>query len=103
MQTKTLPAPTLNTSYTLQQSKRKDKKYTIILLNNKKINFGQKEAEDFTTHKDETRKEAYIGRHQKRESKFWEHDEQNLSTPSYWSRYLLWELPDMDAAIKDIE
>ena len=56
MQTKTLTSQTLNTSYTLQQSKRKDKKYTIILLDNKKINFGQKDAEDFTTHKDEDRK-----------------------------------------------
>ena len=38
-----------------------------------------------------------------RETKYWVHNKDNIKTPSYWSRYLLWEIPDMDEAVKNIE
>ena len=57
--------------------------------------FGQRGAEDLTMHKDEERKKKYLIRHQKRETKYWVHNKETIKTPSYWSRFLLWELPNM--------
>ena len=45
----------------------------------------------------------YILRHRKNEEKFWNHTKNNLLTPSYLSRYILWELPDINDAIKFVE
>jgi hypothetical protein len=45
------------------------KKYYIITESNKKVYFGQAGASDFTIHKDEQRKQRYIDRHKKNESK----------------------------------
>lgn len=59
---------------------------------------------DFTINKSEDRKNAYIGRHQKRESQFWGFgDKDNLYTASFWARYLLWEKTDIFDAIDHIE
>ena len=81
--------------YTLRDSTRKDKKYMVIDPFINILHFGQRGAEDYTIHKDEERKKKYIIRHQKRETKHWAHNKQNIKTPSYWSRFLLWEVPDM--------
>ena len=50
---------------------KSDEKYYIITNDNKKIYFGQASASDFTIHKDEAKRERYIDRHKKKESKFW--------------------------------
>lgn len=89
----------------LTKSKRKDKKYTA-LVNGKKISFGQYLADDYTTHHDLDRLLRYVKRHYKREKELWNTDvKSNLESPSFWSRYLLWNekaktIPD---AIKWIE
>lgn len=87
----------------LKPSTRKNKKWMVILPNNKIVYFGGKGMSDYTVHKDLERKKLYIGRHKKLESKFWTHNKKNLRTPSYWSRYLLWENTSLLSSIKFIE
>jgi hypothetical protein len=73
-------------------------KYLIITDTGKKINFGDIKYEDFTQHKDEERKKAYINRHKKRED--W--TKSGINTKGWWSRFLLWEEPDINDAYKKI-
>ena len=49
----------------ITKSNRKDKKYMAIIDNKKTIHFGATSYEDFTTHKDEKRKQNYMTRHKK--------------------------------------
>ena len=94
----------------LTKSKRNDKKYTAIFnYNNKKyiVHFGGikengEPYEDYTTHRDRERQQRYIKRH-KIEARRWEHKKDNLKYPSYWSRWLLWEKPNLKDAMKNIE
>ena len=80
------------------KSDKKDKKYYIITNTNKKIYFGAAGYEDFTTHKDEERKQRYIARH-KNESKFWN----DPNTASFWARFYLWEKPTKKEAYENIK
>ena len=65
-------------------STRKDKKYMIQdPETNKWIHFGQFGAEDFTRHKDITRRDNFLKRNH-----HWANSEPY--TPSYMSYYLLW-------------
>ena len=83
----------------LKKSNRKNKKYSAILFNNKKIktlHFGQYGASDYTRHKDDERKERYIKRHKKREN--W-----NELNPGSFSRWILWNKKTLSASIKDME
>ena len=70
-------------------SDKPDKKYYIITGDNKKVYFGQANASDYTIHKNEERKNRYILRHQKNESKFW--NKSGVDTASFWSRLYLWD------------
>ena len=72
-------------------SDKPEKKYYIITKDNKRVYFGAAGMSDFTIHKDEDRKNRYIKRHEKNESKFW--NKSGIDTPSFWSRFLLWEKP----------
>lgn len=76
-------------------------KFFIITDNGRKIFFGQYGAEDFTIHKDEERKERYIIRHKKREEKNW--NKSGINTASFWSYFLLWNKPTLEASYKDIK
>ncbi len=51
-------------------SDKPEKKYYIITKDNKRVYFGAAGMSDFTIHKDEDRKNRYIKRHEKKESKF---------------------------------
>ena len=46
----------------LYLSDKPSKKYYIITPDDKKVYFGQMGYEDFTKHKDETRRKAYLNR-----------------------------------------
>ncbi len=83
--------------YVLNTSPLKTKKYTIITPKGKKIQFGAKGYDDFTIHKDEIRKKAYIKRHKKNE------DWTDLNTAGAWSRWLLWNKPTLNESITDIQ
>ena len=100
----------------LSKSNRKNKKYSI-LIGHKKIDFGDDRYEDYTQHGDPKRKALYIQRHKKNED--WNNPFGRLggnlddrgnprSTPAvltagWWSRFLLWEKPTIEEAIKDIK
>ena len=77
------------------KSDKPEKKFYIITKENKKVYFGQANASDFTLHKDEARKNRYILRHEKNESKFW--NKSGIDTASFWSRFYLWEKPTKQA------
>jgi len=83
------------------KSDKPDKKYYIITKSEKKIYFGQAGASDMTQHKDEDRKNRYIKRHEKNESKFW--NKSGIDTPSFWSRFLLWHKPSIKESYEDIK
>ena len=64
-------------------SKQRNKKYFVINNNNKKIDFGDINYEDFLTTKDIDKQKKYHERHK--------HD--NINNPDfagYWSYHLLW-------------
>lgn len=74
-------------------------KYYIITRSGKKINFGAKGYEDFTTHKDEERKQRYINRHRKNEN--W--TKNGIDTRGFWSRWLLWNQTTIKKSYEDIK
>ena len=83
------------------KSDRPDKKYYIITKDNKRVYFGAAGMSDFTIHKDEARKQRYINRHEKNESKFW--NKSGIDTPSFWALYLLWNKTTIKSSYEDIK
>lgn len=69
----------------LLPSNNKHKKYAII-VDGKRINFGQIMYEDYTKHRDETRRLAYL----KRSNNIKGNWKQNPFSPNNLSRNLLW-------------
>lgn len=59
------------------------------------VKFGAYGMEDYTIHKDPERKRLYIQRH----SGMGE-DWSDPTTAGFWSRWLLWEKPDLKEAMK---
>ena len=80
----------------IQKSHRPDKKFKAVVNGTKTIPFGQKGYEDFTIHKNETRKQNYISRHKARE------DWTNPLTPGFYSYYVLWNKPTLRESIDDM-
>lgn len=80
-------------------SDKPDKKYFIVTSSGKKVYFGAAGYEDYTTHKDPERKEAYIKRHQKNED--W--SKSGIDTPGFWSYHFLWEFPSKRQAYENIK
>jgi hypothetical protein len=73
------------------------KKWTAHFPDGRSVSFGASGYEDYTMHHDKVRMERYLTRHQKRE---------NWSDPysaGFWSRWLLWSKPTMNAAIRETE
>lgn len=87
-------------TYTLINSTRKGKKYAIIISGDrtKTVHFGADGYEDYTTHKDPKRKEAYISRHEKNED--WTAN--GIKTAGFWSRWLLWNKPTIRGSLSNI-
>ena len=79
----------------IQKSNKKDKKLQAVIDGKRTVQFGLKNASDFTRHKDPERKARYINRHKKED---WT-DPYRAST---LSRYILWNLPTIGASIKDM-
>lgn len=82
------------------KSDKPNKKFFIITSSGKKIYFGQAGYEDYTIHKDPKRKELYIKRHSKMREN-WERS--GIDTAGFWSRWLLWNLPTLQASYNDIK
>ena len=84
----------------LTPSNRKDKKYSAILVEDgkvKTIHFGAQGYDDFTTHKDDKRKELYIKRHGSKED--WE----DIHKAGFWAKNILWNKDTIEESAKDIE
>lgn len=84
----------------IKPSKNKLKKFTAIFYdkNNKKIkttNFGQKGFSDYTIHKNEARKKAYLDRHRKNEN--WN----DYTSAGSLSRFLLWNKTTFLSSLSD--
>ena len=79
------------------KSDKDGKKFYIITNDNKKVYFGAAGYEDFTTHKDEARKQRYINRHKKNE------DWNDINSAAFWSRFYLWEKPTKKEAYENIK
>ena len=98
--------------WTLKNSTRKNEKYMIVsskFLNKKyfkglqKIHFGAKDFEDYTTHKDIKRKERYLKRHNAIKLKDGTKAVDNILSPAWLSRWILWNKPTIQQSLKDIE
>jgi hypothetical protein len=74
----------------------KKNKYFIITSQGKKINFGQAGASDYTIHKDDQRKLAYIKRHS---NENWN----DPNTAGYWAYRFLWSYPTKEEAYEKIK
>ena len=81
----------------ISKSDKKGKKY-MAKMDGKTIHFGASGYDDFTTHKDEERKQRYINRHQKREK--WGED--GIETAGFYSRWVTWNLPTIKDSIADL-
>ena len=83
----------------LSHSDNSSKKYKVIVQDEdrkKTIHFGASGYEDYTIHKDDERKERYIGRHEKNEN--WN----DPFTAGFWSRWLLWNKKTIKQSMGDI-
>lgn len=88
------------------KSSNPKKKYTAIFclckgcskcspVERRIVHFGAKGYEDFTTHKDEDRKDNYLARHKANE------DWNDPMTAGALSRWILWNKPTLQASIAD--
>ena len=82
---------------TIQKSSRAGKKY-MAKVGDKTVHFGATGYEDYTTHKDEKRKAAYLARHRTKED--WTLS--GVDTAGFWARHLLWNEPSLTASVADI-
>jgi hypothetical protein len=62
------------------------------------VTFGAKGYQDFTQHHDQNRQQLYLERHRGREN--W--SRAGNATAGFWSRWLLWNKPSLEASIRDI-
>ena len=76
------------------KSSRPAKKY-MVRIGNKTIHFGAAGYADFTTHKDEARKEKYLARHRNE-------DWTNIHSAGFWARWILWNKPTLTESIRDV-
>jgi hypothetical protein len=95
-------------SYKLEPSTRSGKKWMITTPEGKKVHFGAAGMSDYTKHQDPERKENYIKRHagnmpQGLTSRREDWTKSGLDTAGFWSRWLTWNLPTLQASISDIE
>lgn len=83
---------------TISRANDKKKKY-VATIDNKNVKFGAFGMEDYTIHKDKERKKRYIIRHKNNED--W--TKSGIRTAGFWSRWLLWNKPSLEASARNIE
>ena len=67
-------------------SKVKNKKYFVITIDNKKVNFGYNKMDDFLTHHDDERRKRFKDRFKSLYDKF----KNDYNKPIFWSYNLTW-------------
>ena len=70
-------------------SKIPNKRFYVI-FNNRKINFGSKTGKTFLDHGDNRKRKAWLARHTKIRNKQGQLVHTLKTSPSYWSKVLLW-------------
>ena len=70
-------------------------KFMAVFPNGRKVRFGRKGYSDYTIHKNAERMRRYLTRHRKREN--W--TPSGRYTAGFWSRWLLWSKPSLNAAM----
>lgn len=84
-------------AYVITDSNRRGKRYVVMPVNGgKPIHFGSSEYDNYTIHRDDTRKLRYLQRHQ---SEDWE----DLTKAGTWARYILWNKRTIAQSVKDME
>ena len=93
-------------TFELFKSDSPNKKYKVIIYENgikkKTINFGDSRYKDFIEYNKidknlaNERKRLYLIRHNKEDSN-------NFLTAGFWSRWILWNLPTLEASYNDIK
>ena len=78
----------------ISESTRPGKKWMAQAEGHRTVHFGQRGASDFTIHRDEAARQAYIARHGSKEN--W--GRTGVMTPGWLSRHLLWEKRSLRAA-----
>ena len=79
----------------ISKSDNKNKKYKAVIDGKKTVHFGHSSYEDFTTHNDPKRRDNYIARTSKQD-----HSKQNVASPAWMSRFILWEKPTLKGAVE---
>ena len=109
----------------LVPSPKEDKKWRVILPDDRTVDFGQRGAEDFTTHKDPHRMLNFLRRHggissdeyvsskkmqpseilktYRKRMKSDKEDWADYTTPGFWSRWLLWSEPSLQDAARRVK
>ena len=79
----------------ISKSERSDKRMKAVINGRKTIHFGHSSYDDFTTHNDSKRRDNYIARTSKQD-----HSKQNVASPAWMSRFILWEKPTLKGAVE---
>ena len=79
----------------ISKSENKNKKYKAVIDGKKIVHFGHSQYQDFTTHNDSKRRDNYIARTSKQD-----HSKQNIASPAWMSRFILWEKPTLKGAVE---
>jgi hypothetical protein len=95
----------MDNHFFLFNSSKPTKKYMVKYVNPKTgnintIHFGLRNAQQYPIHKDKNKKNLYLKRHGNM-GEDW--SKNGIYTAGFWSRWLLWNLPNLDDSIKDIE
>ena len=72
-----------------------NKKYKAVINGKKTIHFWHSSYDNFTTHNDPKRRDNYIARTSKQD-----HSKQNIASPAWMSRFILWEKPTLKGAVE---
>ena len=83
-------------AYIVQPSTNPGKKWMVTLPTGRVVHFGGAGYDDYTTHGDVRRRRNYIMRHAPNE------DWGDVSTAGFWSRWLLWQKPNLADAVADL-
>ena len=82
----------------ISKSSKPKYKYDARIDGTKTVSFGDSKYQDFTTHKDNERKQRYLDRHRKNEK--WGKD--GVDTAGFMSKKMLWNKPTLQASIADL-
>ena len=70
-------------------SNRASKRF-MVMYNGMAIHFGSKTGKTFIDHRDTVKRRAWLARHSKIRNKAGQHVINLKSSPSYWSKHVLW-------------